>query len=73
MVGKMVLPLLGGTPSVWNPCMLFFQAILLLGYAYGHATITLFRVRRQAAIHLSLLLLSVLLSRRGPVDRDRNR
>ena len=26
MVAKMVLPLLGGTPAVWNTCMVFFQA-----------------------------------------------
>ena len=34
----MVLPLLGGTPAVWNTCMVFFQAALLAGYAYAHAT-----------------------------------
>lgn len=33
---KMVLPLLGGSPAVWNPAMMFFQAVLLLGYAYAH-------------------------------------
>ena len=32
MVGKMILPLLGGTPAVWSTCMLFFQVALLLGY-----------------------------------------
>ncbi len=32
----MVLPLLGGTPAVWNTCMVFFQAGLLVGYAYAH-------------------------------------
>ena len=34
MVGKMVLPLLGGTPAVWSTCMVFFQAALLLGYPF---------------------------------------
>jgi len=38
MVGKMILPLLGGTPAVWSTCMVFFQAALLGGYAYAHAT-----------------------------------
>src|SRR5262249_409341 len=33
MVGKMVLPLFGGTPAVWNTCLVFFQLILLCGYA----------------------------------------
>src|ERR1700730_7157463 len=37
MVGKMILPLLGGTPAVWSTCILFFQAALLGGYAYAHA------------------------------------
>jgi len=34
MVARMVLPVLGGTPAVWNACMLFFQVVLLAGYAY---------------------------------------
>src|SRR5258707_8165650 len=37
MVGKMILPLLGGTPAVWSTCMVFFQAALLGGYAHAHA------------------------------------
>ena len=36
MVGKMLLPGLGGTPAVWNTCMVFFQVGLLVGYAYAH-------------------------------------
>ena len=32
MFAKMVLPLLGGSPSVWNTCVVFFQAMLLCGY-----------------------------------------
>jgi hypothetical protein len=35
MIAKMLLPLLGGTPAVWNTCMLFFQAVLLCGYVYA--------------------------------------
>ena len=31
MVGKMILPSMGGTPAVWNTCMMFFQAVLLAG------------------------------------------
>src|SRR6478752_1805564 len=44
MFSKMVLPLLGGTPSVWNTCLVFFQAALLAGYGYAHA---LTRIRNQ--------------------------
>jgi SAM-dependent methyltransferase len=67
MFGKMVLPLLGGSPAVWNTCMLFFQAALLGGYLYAHLTSRL-TVRRQAAVHGVLLVLAALalpLSLRG--------
>jgi hypothetical protein len=55
MVGKMVLPLLGGSPAVWNACMVFFQALLLLGYLYAHWVTTKFRTRKQWAIHTAVL------------------
>jgi hypothetical protein len=61
MFAKMVLPLLGGTPSVWNTCMVFFQASLLAGYAYAHVTARALGVRRQATIHLALLATPLLL------------
>ena len=32
MIGKMVLPVFGGTPAVWNTCLVFFQGTLLCGY-----------------------------------------
>ncbi|MDG3004983.1 fused MFS/spermidine synthase [Paludisphaera mucosa] len=51
MIGKMLLPAFGGTPGVWNACMLFFQAALLVGYAYVHATSALLGVRGQAVLH----------------------
>jgi spermidine synthase len=55
MFGKMVLPLLGGSPAVWNACMLFFQAALLGGYLYAHVTSRRLAPRGQAALHLGLL------------------
>jgi hypothetical protein len=57
MVAKIVLPNLGGTPAVWNTCMVFFQAALLAGYAYAHATTKWLGVRRQALLHCAVLLL----------------
>ena len=33
---KMVLPRLGGSPAVWSVAMVFFQSLLLAGYAYAH-------------------------------------
>src|SRR5215471_5156431 len=56
MVGKMILPLLGGTPAVWSTCMVFFQAVLLGGYAYAHASSARLSVRRQMVLHLVLML-----------------
>jgi SAM-dependent methyltransferase len=61
MIGKMILPLLGGTPEVWNTCMVFFQAMLLAGYAYAHATTRWLGVRRQAAVHLFVLVIPLIL------------
>ena len=55
MVGKMVLPLLGGSPAVWNACMVFFQALLLLGYLYSHHVAGKYEPRKQWMIHLVIL------------------
>lgn len=55
MFAKMILPLLGGSPSVWNIAMVFFQAMLLGGYAYAHATSRHLSIRTQAIVHIILL------------------
>ena len=59
MLAKMILPLLGGSPSVWNTCLFFFQTTLLLGYGYSHLTTRWWGTRRQAIIHSFLLLLPI--------------
>ncbi len=56
---KMVLPVLGGSPSVWSMAMVFFQALLLAGYAYAHLLATRLEQRRGALLHLLLLGLAV--------------
>jgi spermidine synthase len=61
MFSRFVLPLLGGTPAVWNTCMLFFQAALLGGYLYAHLGAKKLGVRRQAAVHVVLLAAAALL------------
>jgi hypothetical protein len=60
MMAKMVLPLLGGTPAVWNTCMVFFQAALLGGYLYAHLTTTWLDPRRQVLVHGALVLVPAL-------------
>jgi hypothetical protein len=59
MIGKMVLPMLGGTPAVWNTCMVFFQATLLAGYLYVHASTRWLRLQQQALLHVTLLVVSL--------------
>lgn len=60
MIAKLLLPLLGGTPSVWNTCMVFFQGTLLAGY--GYAVIVSSRpFKQQLALQL-LLLVAVFLT-----------
>lgn len=56
LFGKYVLPWFGGSPAVWLSCLLFFQTVLLAGYAYAHALVRIFRPRAQAAVHCALLL-----------------
>jgi hypothetical protein len=59
LMGRFALPWFGGTPAVWTACMLFFQAALLAGYAYAHLSATRLTPRRQAQVHLGLLVLAV--------------
>ena len=59
-IAKMLLPRLGGTPAVWTTCMLFFQVLLLAGYSYVLVTTTWITPRKQAVLHVVLILLSAL-------------
>ena len=58
MAARFLLPWFGGAPSVWSTCLLFFQAALLAGYAYAHVTRRL-GPRRQAQLHIALLVLAI--------------
>lgn len=55
LIAKMILPWFGGSSSVWNTCMLFFQVTLLAGYLYAHWVHEKLTPRRQAALHSALL------------------
>ena len=62
MVAKLVLPRLGGSPSVWNTSLAFFQAALLAGYGYAHLLQRLRSLRAQALAHgLALLAAAIAL------------
>ena len=55
VIAKIILPWFGGSAAVWTTCMLFFQVVLLAGYAYAHGLGKL-GARRQAIVHTVLLL-----------------
>src|SRR3712207_7468303 len=55
MFTRMVLPRLGGSPSVWSVAMVFFQTMLLAGYAYAHGLTKAARPSVTVAVHLALL------------------
>lgn len=61
VIGKMLLPWFGGSPAVWTACLLFFQAMLLAGYAYAHVLGRLPGTRRQAVVHTALVAAALLL------------
>src|SRR5579883_1992287 len=59
IIAKAILPWFGGSSAVWSTCMLFFQAVLLFGYAYAHWLHHKLRPRTQAAVHSALLAISL--------------
>ncbi|KRQ14102.1 hypothetical protein AOQ73_01075 [Bradyrhizobium pachyrhizi] len=57
---KMVLPRLGGSPAVWSVAMVFFQSLLLGGYAYAHLLMKLNGRIAPVVVHLVLLVVALL-------------
>jgi hypothetical protein len=62
MVAKTILPRFGGSPAVWTTSMLFFQVLLLAGYLYAHASVKWLGPKRQALLHVGVLLAATLLT-----------
>jgi spermidine synthase len=58
IIAKQILPWFGGSAAVWTTCLVFFQSVLLAGYAYADLT-TRLGARRQALVHVALLALSL--------------
>ncbi|MFC3713771.1 spermidine synthase [Sphingoaurantiacus capsulatus] len=67
LIARLALPRLGGAPAVWNTAMLFYQAVLLLGYLYAHA-LARAPARTQAMVHLALLAGAALMLPIGLAD-----
>ncbi|MFM8342883.1 MAG: fused MFS/spermidine synthase, partial [Methylomonas sp.] len=59
LIGKYILPWFGGSPAVWTTCMLFFQILLLGGYAYAHLSLNKLNPKQQSWLHIGLLLLAL--------------
>jgi SAM-dependent methyltransferase len=69
LIARLILPWFGGTAAVWTTCMLFFQTLLLAGYAYAHAADAKLEPRRQALLHTVLLALALLTLPIAPAER----
>ncbi len=61
ILAKRILPWFGGAPAVWTTCMLFFQLLLLAGYAYAHGLAAHLSAKMQRRLHLALLATSLAL------------
>jgi hypothetical protein len=61
IIARQILPWFGGAASVWAVCLVFFQSVLLAGYAYADWSSRRMAPRTQAQIHIALLALSLLL------------
>jgi hypothetical protein len=59
LIAKQILPWFGGTAAVWAVCMVFFQVILLAGYAYSDWLSRRLAPRRQVLVHVTLLTASL--------------
>jgi hypothetical protein len=60
LIARLILPWFGGSSAVWTTCMLFFQALLLAGYAYAHLLNAKVRGKGlQLAVHVALLAAAV--------------
>jgi SAM-dependent methyltransferase len=69
LIARLILPWFGGSAAVWTTCMLFFQALLLAGYAYAHVLVKLVRGRAgQALIHTAILALAAAMLPIAPAE-----
>ena len=73
LIGKYILPWYGGGPGVWSTCLLFFQALLVAGYAYAHGLTRWLNPRAQALTHVVLLAAALALLPIIPADSWRPR
>ncbi len=68
LVGRLALPVFGGVPSAWATVLAFFQGVLLLGYLYGHVSVTRLGLRRGALVHVAVAVVAFALLLGAPGD-----
>ena len=71
IMAKALLPRFGGSAGVWTACMLFFQVVLLAGYAYAHGITRYLGNRAQSVVHVALLVASLAMLPLNPAAAER--
>lgn len=59
IMAKQILPWFGGSAAVWTTCLMFFQLVLLAGYAYADWTVRFLKPRPQVMLHVALIIVSL--------------
>ncbi len=73
LIAKLILPWFGGSAAVWTTCMLFFQVLLLGGYVYSHALMSIRKASHQRLVHCVLLAVCHPAHRAGSLMETRKR
>ncbi len=60
IMAKQILPWFGGSAAVWTTCLMFFQLVLLAGYAYADWTVRFLKPRPQVILHVALIIVSLI-------------
>src|SRR5918992_3975928 len=68
LIARLILPWFGGSAAVWTTCMLFFQALLLAGYAYAHVLVRFSNKKAEVSIHTVLLVAALVTLPIAPSD-----
>ena len=68
LVGRLALPVFGGVPAAWATVLAFFQGVLLVGYLYGHLSVTRLGLRRGALVHVGVAVAALGLLLAAPAD-----
>jgi hypothetical protein len=69
LISKFILPWFGGSPAVWTACLLFFQTVLFAGYVYAYFLDRQLPPRRQAIVHVALIVAAIALTGVLPGER----